>query len=66
MLGLNHQTRTETTQQTRDIQPRFVYCWPSVVDSGPALNQRRLVYAGNEINMVYYAKCYSSAKAIVS
>ena len=29
-------------QQAREIKPMLVYCWASVADAGPALNQHRL------------------------
>ena len=27
------------SQQTRDVEPVFIYCWANVADDGPALNQ---------------------------
>ena len=37
--GLHPHWPNSGTQQTRDIHPRLVQCWTSVVDGGPTLNQ---------------------------
>ena len=38
-LSLYHR-ETCTYQQTWDVDPMLVYCWPTVYDAGPTVNQR--------------------------
>ena len=43
-----------TTQQTRDVHPVLVQCWPSVAEGVTALNQPR-------VNIVHYTKAPASS-----
>ena len=36
---LNSDCTTAYTQQTQDLEPTLIYCWSSVVDGGPTLQQ---------------------------
>ena len=33
---------TQVSQQTADVEPVLVYCWPTVCDAAPTLNQNWL------------------------
>ena len=41
-LAFAGKDHTNCTKPTRDAEPMLVYCWASVADSGPALNQHWL------------------------
>ena len=36
-----------TAQQTRDIEPMLVQCWPAVYDIGPTINQHGSGYTAS-------------------
>ena len=41
-------------QQTHDAEPVLVYCWPSVVDGGPAINLINLSIYNERKSLIAY------------
>ena len=41
LMGSCNSGFSDNTQQTWDVGPTLIYCWPTVYDVGPTVNQRR-------------------------